>query len=356
SGHPTTTQMYGLVLNPAENSSVASVLQKLLGKDWTARPEKALSDAVCHVAAWERFTNYDPRVSHAYGLLMWHHGKVEAAKQLWIEAEKREQKRAGRRVPYYPLTRDKIRLETATNDEEIAAEDLVDLIRDTARMLKDYPRDGRDEALKNVEFAGQMLAYLEGPAEERLSAKVNPRHIGARIEDSLPTEYLKQVFQSARQDVQSQYEEELDKAAAQVEARLAKQEALQKSGELYRRSIRGADNRLNGRHDRVDYNAQTVTPFRIPTGPRFFVTPGGLVGSSFGPVGYYGFQNLLFASGPAVSKTIFNKRTNNLTRFLRKEVLEKLPLIQRRRPQALTTYMPQELERKRRDLLDSTNQ
>lgn len=349
----TTAREYGLNLTPTETDSVNSVLHKLLDEDWNTNPEKALRDAGHQMAAWERFTNFDPRLSHAHSLLLWHHGKIEEAKALLTEAEKREQNRNDRKVSYYPLTRDKIRLESVTNDEELAVEDLVDLMADTTRMLEKYPRDGQDQALKNAEFAGRLLGYLEGPAKKRLSGAVNPRLIGSKIEKILPTDELKQAFQLAREDVRTQYKEELDELASQQKARLDKQNALQKSGELGRRSIRGKDNRLNGRHDRSDHNAQTVTPFRIPTGPRFFVTPNGVVGGSVGPVGNYHFQNLLFTSGPAVSKTVFNKRTNDLTRYLRKEVKEKLPPIQWRRSQALTTYMPQNLERKRRDLLKS---
>lgn len=349
----TTMRDYGFHLTPEQNKTIAQALRELLEKDWNADPEAAVRDAKHQVAAREKFANYDPRLSHAHGLLLWHHGKVEEAKKLMAEAVKDERQRGGRKVPYFPLMRDKIRLESITQNEEIAALDLVDLMKDTARTLETYPQEGSHQARKNAEFAGQLLGFLEGPVKERLTGKVNPRQLGSQIAASLPTEELKRVFDSARQEVGTLYEAELDKAAAQLEARLEKEKALQKSGELGQRSIRGKDNRLNGRHDRSDYNAQTVTPFRIPTGPSFFGNALGLVGGAVGPVGNYNFPNLIFTSGPAISKTIFNKRTNDLTRFLRKEVKEQLPSIQRRRPQALTTYMPQELERKRRELLRS---
>ena len=343
---------YGLMLDAYERRSLSSAIDKLLNEVWNASPNQAVPNARRKVDAWEGFANFDPRLYHAQGLALWHHGKIKDAKNVLAEAQKRERSRPGQKVPYYPLYRDKIRLETALGEEELAAEDLLDLIEDTVETLRQHPAAGLDEAEKNADFAGRMMAYLEGPAKARLSGSVNPRLKSSEILRALPSPPLQEIYKSARAEVQDQYQEELAIALAQHKARAEREKTLQESGELGTTQIRSLDKLINGQHASSDYNAQTVTPFRIPQSSRVVANDRGVVRISYGPAGFL-FPNLLFTSGPAISRSIFNNRTNDTRRLTHKKVLEKLPSIARRRPEALTTYMPEELERKRRDILES---
>ncbi len=352
SPEPANMPAYGIELNEAEQRSLASALDKILNTDWNADRETAVSDAKTHLQVWGPFTKWDPRLEHAYGLALWHHGETRLAKQALLAAVKREKKRFGQTVPYYPLYRDKIRLESVTNDEELAAEDLLDLIQDTTKVMERYPQAARDEAIQNADFTGRMLAFLEGPSKAKLAADVNLRLLHSRIDTTFRDEELRGIYQTARAEVQEQYLEELQTASAQSQARDAKERELQESGELGRTRIRSKDNHVRGRYLRSDHNAQTVTPYRIPDVTSAFATDRGLVGVSRGPA-FVPFNNLLFSSGPAVSKSYVSNRTTNTTRLLDKVENEKLPNITFRRPHSLNTYMPEELERKRRNLLES---
>lgn len=345
---------YGFQLNEAESRSLASALDKLLNEDWNASAETGISDAKSHLAVWGPFTRRDPRLDHAYGLVLWHHGEFKQAKEAMTAAVQREKTRPGQIVPYYPLYRDKIRLESVTNDEVLAAEDLLDLIQDTAKTLKHHPQAGRLEAIENADFAGRLLGFLEGPSRAKLSDDVNLRLLNSRIDASFPDEDLRGTYRSARIQVQEQYQEELQAASAKRMARDAKERELQESGELGRTKIRAKEFRNTGRYIRSDANSQLVTPYRIPDVTDAFITDRGLLGISRGPV-FVPFNNLLFSSGPAISRSFVNNRTNDTTKVTEKQVFEKLPSMSFRRPSSLNTYMPQELERKRRDLLESVS-
>ena len=347
---PDLTDLYGFRLNDSERRSLASAVEKLLISDWKASPKIGARDAHHHFATWAPFSKGDPRLHHAYGLTLWHHGEMTKAKKALIAAVEREEVRPGRKVPYYPLYRDKIRLRSVTGEEVGAAEDLLDLIRDTAKMLDNHPGEGWDEARKNADFAGRLVGFLEGPARAAVAHDVNLRMLSSHIETSLSQSELQETYQSARSAVLAQYEKERAAAEALRQAREQKERDLQASGELGRTNIRSRDNRFTGKRERSDYNSQIVTPFSVPFVTRF-VTDGGLVRLSTGPAFY--FPNVLFSRGPAIGRSYFNNRTVETTRDLRKVVLEELPAISRRRPKALSTYVPEELERKRREILEA---
>lgn len=346
--------IYGFRLNEAENRSLVSALDKMLNADWNTSQEIAVSDAKNHLNVWGPFTKWDPRLDHAYGLVLWHHGEFKKAKEAMMAGVKREKTRSGQVVPYYPLYRDMIRLESVTHDEELAVEDLLDLIRDTAKTLKRHPELARDEAIENADFAGRMLGFLEGPSRAKLSDAVNLRMRSSQIERTLPDEELRGTYQSARSDVQDQFQEEVQIANNQKLARDQKEKDLQDSGQLGTTQVRASENRYGGKYERSDHNAQNVTPFRIPDVTSAFTTDRGGVGVSRGPA-IIPFNNLLFASGPSIARSFVNNRTNDTTKVTRRVELEELPNITFRRPHSLNTYMPQELERKRRDLLESVS-
>lgn len=348
------TATYGFQLNEAENRSLVSALDKLLNADWNTRQENAASNAKAHLDAWQQHTKWDPRLDHAYGLVLWQQGEYQKAKEALQAGVKREKTRAGQVVPYYPMYRDMIRLESVTNNEVLAAEDLVDLIQDTAKTLKRHPEAGRDQAIENADFAGRLMAFLEGPSKARMGDKVNLRERSTRMERALPDEELREFYTTARAAVQDQFQAELGVVSGQKLSRDEKERKLQETGELGTTRIRGVESRYSASFERSDHNAQNVTPYRVPNVTSGFATDGGLIGGFQGPA-FIPINNLLFSSGPSISRSFVNNRTNDVTRDLRKMEFEQLPNVTLRRPHSLNTYMPPELERKRRDLLESVS-
>ncbi len=349
---PTTPADYGFEWTKTQEKNLAADVGLFLNRDWNASPQKAVEDGRIQFNVRKRNSKGDSRFDHAYALMLWKHQEIHAAKEALSKAVQEEKTRPNRKVPYYPMRRDLIRLKSVTDEEVEAAEDLLDLMKDTAQTLKHYPSAGRYEAHQNAEFAGRMLGFLEGPKRKQLRNEVNPRIRNSEIENTLSNSELLATYREARDQVRKQYQEELAFVSEQDQARADKQRDLQERGLLFRKRIAGKDQYEVGRNTRSDHNAQTVTPFRIPAVTSYSRDELGNSNYRVGPAALY-FPNLLFASSPAVSKSYFYNRTNNLAILTHKEVQEELPHITHRRPQSLTTYLPQQLERKRRVILAS---
>ena len=351
---PALVSKYGFRLNRHEGESLSSAIDKVLNDVWNTSSEDVVGNAARKVDAWNEFAKDDPRLYHAQGLALWRHGRINAARNVLAAAVLRERSRPGQKVPYYPIYRDRIRLEVALAEEEVAVEELADLIADTKGMLAEHPDAGFSEAKKNADFAGRMMGYLEGPARHRLSGSVNPRLRSSEILEALPDYQLKETYKSARAEVQDQYQEELELAADQIKTRAERERALQETGELGTTQILSLDKRVNGRLDRSDHGAGNFAISPRPYAGGFVTNGRGLFRLGYGWAGFY-YPNVLFNAGPAISRSFFHNHVNDTRRFTRKKVVEKLPKIARRRPEALTTYMPEELERKRRDILKSVS-
>lgn len=192
---------------------VGTAVRRLLTDAWDANTFQGLATAREQYDYARELCNLDlePRISFAYGLVLYQHRQMkEALQQFDIAADR------GRARGYLAPARMAIRIRTNLGGENgRVAQDCLDLVRQANRIAASEGGN-RDILSVNLRFAGLIFGFLEGPKGVDTRGRIAFDKVREQVKESLKEEDW-YYFSDAVAEIQSQFSEQMEIRAQQMD-------------------------------------------------------------------------------------------------------------------------------------------